>query len=375
MKKEFLPFEEARTFVRCLNLKSFKDWKKYCKSGNKPINIPSCPHVIYKNDWISWGDWIGTFSVHTKEFLPFEEARNFVYTKNLKNQAEWWIYCKSGNKPDNVPCSPDIIYKNNGWNGWYDWFGYDKISVLKNNFIIKANIVHNNKFDYSKVNYINVKNKVIIGCPIHGDFEQTINGHLNGRGCSKCAKIDYRSFENARNFVHSLNLQTNAEWIIFNKSENMPKDIPHNPNVVYKDNGWISIGDWLGTNSIAPQYMKYRTFEEAKIFAQKQNLKSKDEWKVFKKSENFPIDIPKNPNVTYKDNGWISWGDFLGTFTLAPKNISKNYLSEEAAKQFLIANFSDVHPDDMDDAYEKWWNNNQPINLPKHIKLHYKLFY
>lgn len=53
--------------------------------------------------------------------------------------------------------------------------------------IIKRFIdVHGNRFDYSKVVYIGMHNKVIIICPIHGEFEQTPSNHLAGRGCQIC---------------------------------------------------------------------------------------------------------------------------------------------------------------------------------------------
>ena len=47
----------------------------------------------------------------------------------------------------------------------------------------QAKIKHNNKYDYSKSNYISAKEKIIITCLIHGDFEQTPNSHLRGSGC------------------------------------------------------------------------------------------------------------------------------------------------------------------------------------------------
>ncbi len=53
-------------------------------------------------------------------------------------------------------------------------------------FIEKANIVHNNKFDYSKVEYVNNHTKVCIICPEHGEFWQTPKLHLRGDGCKKC---------------------------------------------------------------------------------------------------------------------------------------------------------------------------------------------
>lgn len=53
-------------------------------------------------------------------------------------------------------------------------------------FIARANAVHKNKYDYSKVEYKNVRTKVIIACPTHGDFEQNVRHHLRGCGCPKC---------------------------------------------------------------------------------------------------------------------------------------------------------------------------------------------
>ena len=59
----------------------------------------------------------------------------------------------------------------------------------KINFIEKAHKIHNNKYDYSKVEYINSRTKVCIICPIHGEFWQTPNNHLNGNNCPICGKI------------------------------------------------------------------------------------------------------------------------------------------------------------------------------------------
>lgn len=53
-------------------------------------------------------------------------------------------------------------------------------------FILKAQKRHNNKYDYSKSNFTNIKNKVIIICKHHGEFEQSADSHLQGSGCVKC---------------------------------------------------------------------------------------------------------------------------------------------------------------------------------------------
>ena len=53
-------------------------------------------------------------------------------------------------------------------------------------FITKANSMHNNKYDYSSVNYVNTTMLVNIICPIHGLFTQKPKYHLLGKGCSVC---------------------------------------------------------------------------------------------------------------------------------------------------------------------------------------------
>ena len=58
----------------------------------------------------------------------------------------------------------------------------------KEEFIKKANKVHNNKYDYSLVEYRGNKNHIKIICPIHGEFEQRPDKHLRGQGCPKCCK-------------------------------------------------------------------------------------------------------------------------------------------------------------------------------------------
>ena len=56
-------------------------------------------------------------------------------------------------------------------------------------FIKKSKVIHGDKYDYSKVKYINNSTKVCIICPEHGEFWQTPKNHLSGKGCGKCANV------------------------------------------------------------------------------------------------------------------------------------------------------------------------------------------
>ena len=55
-------------------------------------------------------------------------------------------------------------------------------------FIKRAHEIHGNKYDYSKVVYVNYHTKVEIICPEHGPFFQAPGNHLNGNGCPKCSR-------------------------------------------------------------------------------------------------------------------------------------------------------------------------------------------
>ncbi|HUH57902.1 MAG TPA: GIY-YIG nuclease family protein [Pseudomonadales bacterium] len=56
----------------------------------------------------------------------------------------------------------------------------------KDNFIERSRDKHGDRYDYSKTVYAHSQKRVIVTCKEHGDFEQTPNHHLKGRGCPSC---------------------------------------------------------------------------------------------------------------------------------------------------------------------------------------------
>jgi len=80
-----------------------------------------------------------------------------------------------------------------------------KYKLNKNEFVEKSNKIHNNKYDYTLVKYINSKTKVKIICPVHGEFLQSPISHMKGIGCSKCSGMwNYTTndFINKANEIH-----------------------------------------------------------------------------------------------------------------------------------------------------------------------------
>lgn len=89
-------------------------------------------------------------------------------------------------------------------------------------FIVESNVVHGNKYDYSKSNYTKSSEKLEIICKEHGSFWQQANSHLNGRGCYFCAK-------------RSVSRKLSNENLIIGKFKNKHKDRFCYSEVVFKN--------------------------------------------------------------------------------------------------------------------------------------------
>ena len=76
-------------------------------------------------------------------------------------------------------------------------------------FIIRCNLVHQNKYDYSTSVYTKNSEKIEIRCDIHGLFIQTAAHHMNGSGCNKCTtrrkKKSSSSFVEESILIHNKN--------------------------------------------------------------------------------------------------------------------------------------------------------------------------
>ena len=111
--EEFFSFNEAREFTQKLGLTGQKEWNEYVKSDKRSNHLPAAPWSTYKKEWTNMGDFFGTGRISNKDkvYRPFAEAREFVRSLGIKNYDEWYEYCKSGNKPDDIPTNPWRSYK------------------------------------------------------------------------------------------------------------------------------------------------------------------------------------------------------------------------------------------------------------------------
>ena len=194
----------------------------------------------------------------------------------LAGQVEWRKYCKGElegyePKPYDIPATPYNTYKDVGWIDFGDWLGTGR----------------------------------------------------KRRGNNTNEGDTWLPYEEARDFVHQLNLKGEAEWkkYINGKLNNLPKkpdNIPSSAYFVYKNKGWIGVNDWLGNDGMTQTKVKDAvSFEEARKFVRSLGLKNENEWNDYKKGKlihlpELPINIPKIPRNAYKDDGWVGIRDWLG---------------------------------------------------------------
>jgi hypothetical protein len=160
--------------------------------GTMSTDIPAKPNEVYAQDgWAGMGDWLGTGTIaaHLRKYRPFPEARDFARARGFKTVNEWRAYCKTDGRPSDIPTNPHRQYANDGWISWPDWLGTTTIATNRR---------------------------------------------------------QYRSYNEAKPFVHSLGLKTANDWRVYTKSGNLPADIPAGANRTYAKKGWTNWQDWLG---------------------------------------------------------------------------------------------------------------------------------
>ena len=213
-----------------------------------------------------------------KERLGFNEAREIVRDLGLNSQNEWNEYIKTEDfKQLNIPSNPRKYYINE-FNGFGDWLG---------------------------------------------------TGRQGG-------KLKFLPFDDAKKKIKKLIFKNGNDWKKYTKEPFFPKNIPKAPWIVYSE--WISMGDWLGTGSIASFNKEFIPFTDARNFARSSGIKSIKEWdknrEIIKNKK-----IPIRPDLVYEE--FINYADWFGTDNIHSKNFLSYYEAIGITKKLGLKNYDD----------------------------------
>lgn len=189
------------------------------------VGCPKCSQEITNTrNCMTWDDFIEKANKIYKSKFEYQNIgfyNRLSFVKVYCKKHGWFKQKASNHLKCGCPkCSREIVTNNQ--------------CIDINNFIKRSNIIHNNKYDYSKICFKTIKDKVIIICPDHGEFEQQIAGHLQGNGCPKCGV--YRS--QYEDFIEQYLTKNN---IPFEKKYKLK----------YDHNNWFELDFYIPTKNIA----------------------------------------------------------------------------------------------------------------------------
>ena len=153
---------------------------EFWQTPNNHLNGKGCKKCAAKSRWEK------RHKTTTEEFIEkakkvHGEKYNYSNVKYVNSQSKVCIICPEHGEFWQTP--------NAHLNGQGCPNCDKSCKLTKKTFIEKAKKVHGEKYNYSNVKYVNSQSKVCIICPEHGEFWQTPNNHLNGKGCPKCSRL------------------------------------------------------------------------------------------------------------------------------------------------------------------------------------------
>ena len=250
------PYEEAKKYAQSLKLKNIREWFEHTKSNDFAKDMTVIPDRTYKNEWENWSIFLGTGNIASqlRIFRPYNEVKKYAQSLKLKNMRQWFKHTKSKDFPNDIPRNP--------------WSKFKRKMESTAIFLGTGRIAQRYRL--------------------------------------------FRNYKDAKKFVQLLKLKTVNEWLKYTSSQNFPNDLPKRPGDFYKKN-WEGWGFFLGTGKVGNKLTVYRSYKEAKKYAQLLKIKTQNEWRQHVRSDKSRKDLPYAAPDIYKNKGWTSWYDFLGT--------------------------------------------------------------
>jgi hypothetical protein len=330
----FLSYKEHEKFARDHNFLSGAKYLKYVQK-NKPKGIRKniIEYFGKTGEWPKGG--MREFLGLEKGKQSYKEHQKFARDNGIVNSKQWVDFI-SKNRHPGIFSGPDTHFKlTNEWpkGGWGEFFGDEYVEKLSYQGHLKF------ARDNGIVNSAHWED--FISKNRHPGIYEAPDNHFRKIGkwpkggwsvfCGNDKRVQWAlrnkealSYKEHQKFARDNNLVTGIQYREFVK-KNKPVGIVRYANEYFKKtNEWPkgSWGEFLGTGRKAHNQMVFLSYKEHQKFARDNNITSGIQWgRVFQK--NHPPGIYSAPEKLFTRTGeWPkgSWGEFLGTGRIAPKD-------------------------------------------------------
>ncbi len=217
--------------------------------------------------------------------MTYEAASEFVQSIGVRSQKQFRKWRRGAMPdlppvPEDLPANPNNAYHGRGWKTWGEFF---------------------------RTGYVSAKLQT------------------------------WKSFTEARDIVRSLGLDTQREWDLWRQNKLpekglRPNGVPAFPAQFYATE-WVSWNDWIG-KPLRPEWLP---FLEARSLARNLKLPGQKAWKRYSAGgmphlPTRPKNIPTAPDSVYAGEGWVNYGDWLGTGNTQHRRVTPREF--HAAREF-----------------------------------------
>lgn len=276
---------------------------------------------------------------HERRWRPFPRARAFVRELGILDLSDWQAYARGelkehkGLRPDDIPSTPNTVYRGEGWRGIRDFIGTDAGLPAEEGYLEfkparrlarRLGFGHRNEWKLWCRGSRGQPSRRPANVPVNPErmYAKAWRGWNDWLGTREGTPARFRPFAEARAFAQDLLLDSAEEWRAWCRGDRpelgpRPADIPACPNVTYHALGWRGYGDWLGTGNQSKRGRPRMPFQEARRLARSLGLQGGREWQEWwrgaRGESRERLDIPSHPDRTYREEGWVDWADFLGS--------------------------------------------------------------
>jgi len=291
--------------LRSLNSRVLKD--KIAFIGTR-VSLPKLKKSITTeivNDYIRGSNW-----------RAFEEARAYVRAQGFRTMREWRIWNASDKRPYDIPSTPQVAYKGQGWKNFVDWIGNRGRPKPSNNNWLPFEEARKIVRGQHLKNYLGwqrwckTERPTNIPSSPRQIYTKEWQGMSDWIGSRRTR--NWRTFEQARELARKLKFTKVGDWLAWRRNGKNPVDVPAYPYVVYAKQ-WQGWADFFGCPPARFQRGNWRSHLKAMKFVRSLGLRSHTEYRSWARSDKRPRDIPTAPHRVYGKKGWVSWPHFLGT--------------------------------------------------------------